>query len=444
MATLNKAATSVSSYSTHEGGVARKQSTSRELERAVLACLLWENSFYESGEDIATRIGKLVHQADPLEALWIATTARQKMYIRHAPLLIARELARGSKEHKAVVKDTLYNVIQRADELAEFVAIYWKDKKQPLSAQVKKGLAEAFTKFSEYDLAKYNRDNAIKLRDVLFLTHAKPKSEEQAALWKRLIDGTLETPDTWEVAISSAKGKDTAPIWTRLLEERKLGGLALLRNLRNMYQAGVKREVVREAILVNKFNKVLPFRFFAAAKHIPTAYGIHDVLETAMLKAASELPKLKGRTAILVDNSGSMNVPLSAKSDLYRTQAAQALAVLVREVAEDPLIVSFGNHPIVVNNSYRGFALAEKINNAPTGGSTATGKALKSLQHEGVERTIIITDEQSHDTVGAPYGTGYVMNVASYKPTIAYGQWTSLTGFSENLVRYITEVERED
>ena len=65
--------------------------------------------------------------------------------------------------------ETLTRVIQRADELTEFVAIYWSEGKLPLSAQVKKGLAAAFRKFDAYALAKYNRENPVKLRDVLFL-----------------------------------------------------------------------------------------------------------------------------------------------------------------------------------------------------------------------------------------------------------------------------------
>ncbi len=66
-----------------------------------------------------------------------------------------------------LVAETLARVIQRADELAEFVAIYWKDGRVPLSAQVKKGLAAAFPKFDEYALAKYDRGGPVKLRDVL-------------------------------------------------------------------------------------------------------------------------------------------------------------------------------------------------------------------------------------------------------------------------------------
>jgi 60 kDa SS-A/Ro ribonucleoprotein len=87
-------------------------------------------------------------------------------------------------------------VIQRADELGEFVALYWKEKKQPLSAVFKRGLAGAFTKFDAYQLAKYDRESVVKLRDVLFLCHAKAKDEAQAALWKKLVENTLESPDT--------------------------------------------------------------------------------------------------------------------------------------------------------------------------------------------------------------------------------------------------------
>jgi 60 kDa SS-A/Ro ribonucleoprotein len=83
----------------------------------------------------------------------LAIEAREQMKLRRAPLLLVREMARH-KTHRAPVSSTLANILQRADELAEFVAIYWKDGRVPLSGQVKKGLAAAFPKFDEYQLAK--------------------------------------------------------------------------------------------------------------------------------------------------------------------------------------------------------------------------------------------------------------------------------------------------
>src|SRR5215475_8684339 len=247
---------------THEGGPARNISTELQLRRSVLACLLWESQFYEDGVEIAGRIAELVPKVAAEKVAALTVEAREQMKLRHAPLLLVREMAR-LKTHRALVSETLARVIQRADELAEFVAIYWKDGRMPLSGQVKKGLAAAFPKFDEYQLAKYDRGGPIKLRDVLFLCHAKPHDGAQAAVWKRLIWGRLTTPDTWEVALSS--GGDKREAWERLLRERKLGALALLRNLRNMRESGVDESLLRKALSEMSTARVLPFRFLAAA-----------------------------------------------------------------------------------------------------------------------------------------------------------------------------------
>src|SRR5208337_2453362 len=174
------------------------------------------------------------------------------------------------------------------DELSEFVAIYWAGGRQPLSAQVKKGLAAAFGKFDEYALAKYDRAGAVRLRDVLFLSHARPADEAQAALWKRLAGNELATPDTWEVALSATgraegdRALDKRELWERLLAERKLGALALLRNLRNMQVAGVSEELVLAALAALKTDRVLPFRFLAAARVAPQW---EQALEQAMYRS---------------------------------------------------------------------------------------------------------------------------------------------------------------
>src|SRR5579863_7390504 len=313
---------------THENAAARHISPELQLRRSVLACLLWENQFYEDGIEIAGRIADLVPQVQAEKVAMLAVEARERMKLRHAPLLLVREMARHTT-HRGLVADTLARVIQRADELAEFVAIYWAEGRAPLSGQVKKGLAAAFPKFDAYALAKYDRAGVVRLRDVLFLCHAKPRDAEQAEVWKRLIDGTLESPDTWEVALSA--GGDKREHWERLLSERKLGALALLRNLRNMQQAAVPEDLVLAALAGMKTDRVLPFRFLAAARHAPQW---EEALEAAMFRAVGERAKLTGRTVLLVDVSGSMIAPLSHRSEMQRTDAAYGLALLLREIAE--------------------------------------------------------------------------------------------------------------
>jgi TROVE domain len=418
---------------THEGAPAKQISAEQQLRRSVLACMLWEDQFYEDGVAIAGRIRELVAKVSAEAVAALAVEAREKMKLRHAPLVLVREMARLAS-HRHLVAETLTRVIQRADELSEFVALYWSEGKQPLSAQVKKGLAAAFTRFDEYALAKYNRPAPVKLRDVLFLCHAKPLDEAQAALWKRLAEGELATPDTWEVALSA--GADKREAWERLLNENKLGALALLRNLRNMAEAKVDRKLIAGALGRMKTERVLPFRFIAAARYAPQW---ETELEQAMFRSLEGAAKLPGRTVLLVDVSGSMDAQLSRRSEMRRNDAAYGLAVLLREIAEEVSIYSFSDDLVRVP-SRSGFALRDAINASQRHNGTYLGKALAGLK-EQYDRLIVITDEQSHDPVPNPKARGYMLNVASYQNGVGYGAWMHVDGWSDSVIEYIRAAE---
>jgi Mg-chelatase subunit ChlD len=418
---------------THEGAPAVTLTPEQALRRSVLACMLWENEFYESGETIAARIRALVPQVAPETVATLAVEARTAMKLRHAPLLLVREMA-CYVTHRGLVAETLVRVIQRADELAEFVAIYWADGRTPLSAQVKKGLAAAFTNFDEYAMSKYDRSGPVKLRDVLFLSHARPRDAAQAEMWKRLAAGELRTPDTWEVALSS--GGDKRAHWERLLVEGRLGALALLRNLRNMKDAGVSEDYIAAALETMRTDRVLPFRFLAAARHAPEW---EPSLERAMFRSLENADKLAGHTILLVDVSGSMVAPLSARSTMLRTDAAYGLAVLLSEVAEKVTVYTFSNTCVRVAPR-RGFALRDAMELSQPHSGTMLGAALDQVR-EQYDRIIVITDEQSHDRAGPPRGKGYMINVASNRNGVGYVPWTHIDGFSEAVIDYIREYE---
>jgi 60 kDa SS-A/Ro ribonucleoprotein len=428
---------------THEGGPARNISNELQLRRSVLACMLWENQFYEDGVEIAGRIAELVPKVPVERVAALAVEAREQMKLRHAPLLLVREMARH-ETHRGLVAVTLERVIQRADELCEFVAIYWKDGRVPLSGQVKKGLAAAFPKFDEYQLAKYDRGGPIKLRDVLFLCHAKPRDDAQAGVWKKLIWGRLAVPDAWEVALSAAgdgNGGSKREAWTRLVAENKLSALALLRNLRNLREAGVDEKLVLSALDAMNTQRVLPFRFLAAARYAPQW---ESTLEAAMLKCVASQPKLVGKTVLLLDVSGSMIAPLSRRSEMLRTDAAYGLAVSLREVGERVAVYSFSDNLVEVP-ARRGFALRDAIDASQRHNGTYLGKAVEQLnEKERYDRLIVITDEQAHDTVPNPKGNGYVINVASYKNGVGYGKWTHIDGWSESVVEYVRALEQTE
>ena len=437
MAKINKA----KSVRTHERAKGRAFGPEQELRRALMTCMLWEDQFYDDGISIAERIAALVPKVAPETVAAVAIEAREDMKLRHAPLLIVREMARHDG-HKALVASTLERIVQRPDELTEFLAIYWSDalgpmqqrKTRAVSAQVKKGLARAFEKFDAYQLAKYDRDGAVRLRDVLFLTHAKPKDEAQEKIWKQLVEGKLSTPDTWEVGLSGGADKKTT--FERLIAEKKLGALALLRNLRGMLHAGVPKETIGQALDAMRTDRVLPYRFIAAAVHAP---DLEAEIENAMFRSIEGHARLSGKTRLLVDVSGSMDSAISGKSEMRRLDAACGLAVLAREIGEDVEIFTFSN-AVKKIAPRRGFALRDAIVSSQPHGGTELGKAIAEVDRKDV-RLIVFSDEQSHDRVDAPKGLGYMVNVAAYQHGVGHGPWRRIDGFSEKIIDWIIASE---
>ena len=430
-------------FHTNEGAPAVRQSAEKELTRAVSACMLFEDTFYESGVNLAGRIAELCKSVSIPFLCDLAKRARTDLKLRHAPLWLCIQLLakKGTPAERNMVGDTIAETIQRADELAEIIALYWKDGKKPLPRQLKAGVAKAFRKFDAYQLAKYNRDAKVKLRDALFLSHAKPKDEEQAALWRKLVANELPSPDTWEVSLS--KGADKKETFTRLIAEKRLGYMALLRNLRNTIQADVDRQTVERALLEGAAkSKALPFRFVSAARHA-SAYA--QTLSDAMLTAVAGHPKLLGTTHLVIDVSGSMDCALSGKSELLRYEAGAALAVLMREICEHCRVFTFSQSLVEVM-SLRGLALMQGIAQSQPHGGTYLAGSLRQLaaQCPRADRVIVITDEQSHDGITTPHADrAYLVNVGVYAPALPSmgGGWHRISGFSERLIDWIMAEE---
>ena len=107
---------------THEGARAKRFTPEMELKRALMNCLLWEDQFYEDGVAIAERIKSLVPRVEPARVAELAIEAREQMKLRHAPLLVVREMARHEK-HRVLVAETLARVIQRPDVPSPMLAV---------------------------------------------------------------------------------------------------------------------------------------------------------------------------------------------------------------------------------------------------------------------------------------------------------------------------------
>ena len=429
---------------THEGTPAiPREDPALELRRAVLSCRLLEDSFYESGAALADRIERLAHAVSPASVAALAVEARQRHGLRHISLFLALTLVgrgvRGAAEAVA-------SVIERPDELSEIVALYWRGGRKRLAPSLKRGLARAFRKFDAHRLAKYDRDTKVKLRDVMFLVHPKPADDEQAAAFKALASRTLAAPDTWEIALSS--GADKRATWDRLLGESKLGALALLRNLRNMVEAKVPEASIRSALQSARTERVLPFRFIAAARHAPT---FEPELEALMFRCVAGAPRLRGVTALVVDTSPSMwGAKVSERSEMDRFEAAAALAMLARETCEIAKVYRVAPR--------RGFALRDALA-ATKGNASCGGLAVTMANEDGYDRLVVVTDGQWHtmdrsEVYGYRSGDSvvmspapltklaYMVNVATVKPLpmVKY-KWLFVSGWSDRLLDWIVASE---
>lgn len=419
---------------TYEGGPAFKTTGMEALRRAVSSCFLWEDEFYEDGVSIAKRIQDLAMEVPINDLADLAIEARTVMNLRHVSLWLANAVIDRRMGSDFDTAAFLEKICQRADEPGEILAMYWKNGRKPVPAAVKRGLGKALLKFDEYQLAKWNRKTVVTMKDVVRVTHPKPDNDEKNDLIKRLLEDRLETPDTWEVQLSA--GKDKKETFERLIAEGKLGYLALLRNLRNMEESKVKPSLIRRAILERKGAKnVLPFRYVAAARAVPR---YEKELDEALIKSLEGERDFDGETIVLVDVSGSMDCPLSQKSDLKRIDAAATLASIIRGNVR---VFTFSD--FVKEEPYRlGMAGIDTILKSQPRNGTRLGSAIKKINTVPHDRLIVISDEQTSERVPDPEAKhAYMINVASYEKSLERGRWMKISGFSENVIRWIKACE---
>ena len=465
--TLKANQTTVGAIAGHITDTAAAQTNIQYLRRAVLANLLWENIAYMDGQSVTDEIKRLIPLCDPKDVALLTVEARTMQKLRHTPLFLAVEMCKHD-ETRPYVKEVLPRIITRADMLTDFMALYWSDGKCPICNSAKKGLAKAFHNFKEYHFAKYDRDAEIKLRDVMFMVRPKPETQLEVELYKKIADRTLATPDTWEVLLSLAHTpEEKAAVWTKLITEGKIGGKAMLMNIRNMQNAGVPRPIIVQGLNELKGAMLLPLDFLKAMRE---STGFDREIEDAMLKTYENMPKLPGKTLFIVDVSGSMGSITSSGSKFSRLDQAASMAMLAANQCEDfELVCTAGSDAKLseeqtwIKYPSKGFRLFKEIQqsrNVVGGGGIFTYQCLEKLRKElgnkihDYARIIVFSDSQdidvtssyskNHDKKPRPFGKyNYICDVSAHTRGVAYkGVWTAeISGWSEHFLTYIAAFE---
>lgn len=424
----------------------------QRLYTRVATSLVGEDKYYVSGKEHDQQLIndiKAVGESDPLFLLQLAAYARNELKLRSIPMVLLAEAATYLSGEDNPVRSYVPEILKRADEPAELLG-YWTTRYgnigdaapgKAIPNALKKGIIDALEQFDEYQLEKYNRSGAVSLRDVLRLVHPKPKSEARSILYRYLVYGDSAWTDvgeivlpliaakkkfsklttfdneakqlmkaghlTWEVAISQFGNKKE--IWNEL----DLPIFATVRNLRNILQSNAQGAIGKAVSkLANpnviKNSRMLPFRFFTAARTLYDSNDIGDpflvrsvitALNQAQQLSVANVPDIGGRTAVMIDCSGSMEHPISEKSTIWLKEIAALFGAITAVKYPNSILIPFAEHSqfyVPTNDSI--FSITKDILELPLGYATYVRRAFDVLGTTKVDRIILFSDMQCYNS----------------------------------------------
>lgn len=373
------------------GGKAYKESNEMQLASLLLTSF-GDDKYYQKENETYKKLEELIAKCDKEFVAKAIIYARKEFGMRTITHIASSMLAKhiGGAEWG---KNFYNNVINRVDDMTEIVACHLS-RGQKITNAMKKGFANAFERFDEYQLAKYKGEGkTVKLVDIVNLVHPTQSEKNNGAI-EKLVNGELKSFDTWESELS-AVGNDIESkknVWNRLLDENKIGYFALLRNLRNIIK--LNDEVLKEKALKALLNEnaikkslVLPFRF-------SVAYDEMKNVDSDALRAVSRaceiscnnVPKFNGKTLIALDVSGSM------ETERVSDTASLFASVLLKSNDCDLIKFSDDANYSMVNTDDSVLTIKESINYS-FGGTNFSSVFEKA--NKAYDRIILLSDMQS-------------------------------------------------
>ena len=514
------------SGTTHEGAPGFARDARTELFMRATTNFAGEGTFYEKDAD--ARAVELVRKLAVDDWEWVAgflPWLRSEGNIRTSSVMLACEAAQARASagihggDPLTTRQVISEVLMRGDEPTEAVQYCLKTfGKIPIS--VKRGVADAMIRlWGERAVIRYDKpDRPMRFADAIELCHPDPKADWQSALFKYLLDerhheGSPEllpsirsrrtlsglTPKERHALAAAAldnresdqafmisraaagqwewtnswlgEGVKDVKDWSPLTERQRwelvipeMGYMAVLRNLRNFDQAGLKGSLVHKiqqrladpGEVAN--SRQLPFRFLSAYLNVPSVRWA-EYLEQALQAAIPNVPVLDGCTLIMADVSGSMTDLMGSdrkrdgqaaerarkagkaySSPVYPDRMTAALVFAVALALKNPGkadLVAFATTNFRVDNIGYGSSLLKtveliKSNARQAGGGTQIERNLRQVfDSRRHTRVVIFTDEQA-----MPGGPGYQPWMAQYIGDVSSAVPASVPLYSWNLAGY--------
>jgi hypothetical protein len=445
----------------HEGGLNFLMELKSEFVTRVLATAVSEARFYTSAEESDNELKQVtqkVLEIDPEFVLKTAAFSRNEWNLRSVSLYLLNEYANSGVRVRRSRK-YVSSCIQRPDEITELEALSLSTRSKK-SNFINYGLRDAFNKFNRYQYGKYNRDGAVKLRDALFLCHPAPNPKEKQVIFDDIVNNKLESPETWEVAIS--RDGSSQESWQRI--SRKMPFMATLRNLSNFLKWDVDLDPVIAKLTdpaAIKHSKQFPFRYYSAFRAIqgdedliirapfsqaqfknPTSVArLMGALNFAMEESVKNVPTLPGRTLVLVDASASMDQPISKHSTVEASDIAKLFGAIASKIYEAADVCLFATDFKFINFSPTSQILdrMEKMSQIDVGGSTYAYRPIEAARMNRIvyDRVILFSDMQAYTEDHSIFSRGnFAESFLNYQRTVnnVYLYSVDLTGYGTAII----------
>jgi hypothetical protein len=272
-----------------------------------------------------------------------------------------------------------------------------------------KAYAEYTSALSTYRLASRAFKHAVHDSVPDALVAARDKAETAVA------DSNYRLTNATNDLREARQAGTTADVWETMLPS--MGYMELLRNVRNLEQAGVDPALLQAAAgrLADddqiRASRQMPMRFWSAAKALSGSPTFEAALERGVEVSTEAVPALPGRTLVLVDQSGSMQTPYGGYRDIgdwdrrdvaTLAEVAALYGAALAKRSDDVDVVAFGSSHERLDTTGSVLDTVRRHGNANLGG-TQTWSALNA-SFAAHDRVIILSDGQAHDHGQLPEG----------------------------------------
>lgn len=321
------------------------------------------------------------------EVLKFAVYLRNEYLMRLNPQVIMvraslhPKRAEWSKANPGKFNEYQNLVMLRGDEPAVQLTYYLSindGDKANIPSILKRSIANKLSSLSLYQINKY-KNYEIGMINATRLTHAH--SPELDELMKT---GTVKCEDnvaTWQ------QKRSIGCSWEKIIFTIPLGHMAMLMNIRNIFTEINDFDICEgfmESLKEGVPNgKLFPFRYESAYRAVKSTMINHkqyilDSLEDCIDISIDNLPRLKGKTACLSDNSGSAWGAFTCEYGTVKIANIDNLSsVIAARCSDEGQVIKFGDNYKVFDVSHRNIlAQAEAISADKyddVGGSTESG-----------------------------------------------------------------------